>query len=440
MHPPGTDVRLGPTQPAALATPMPQMPHRHQIVAQRVTAVAAAHRVGGMRQVGAPDARIVDAEQHHVQRVGADAFLRRPPERLRRRRAGRVRAQGFGRILGPGRLGHGLAGPQGAEVGQRRVVGVEQHDRGRAQGAGKIAPALGDCLQLAVAVELVPEQVHEHHGPGLQYPGDLTESALVHLEDADAPAARRLLTRATAPEPGSGAPGGSGGPAVPDAPAGSGVRAGGGAPVGCDPHGTADAAAAPPAAAPLGPPPALSRQQRRRDPARQVGARGVGRHVPAVGAQAGAQQSGRGGLAVGRRDVDRAAAEPAAQPAERTRVQPVEHHARQAGAAAPPGGAGEGAGRGGDELGKATHAPHRTDDPTPAPGSAPPPGSRRRARLAGNPAASRRPRVPLRRQTGLRPAARGFRSVGNPACVSRLIRLGSDGRAGLRPVDGAALL
>ena len=35
---------------------------------------------------------------------------------------------------------------------------------------------------------------------------------------------------------------------------------------------------------------------------------------------------------------------------------------------AAPGGPGEGAGRGGDHLGKATHAPNRTDTPQPTPG------------------------------------------------------------------------
>ena len=52
-----------------------------------------------------------------------------------------------------------------AEVGDQRVVGVE-HQRARAgQLAHDLRPAVGDRLELAVAVELVAEQVAEQQRP-----------------------------------------------------------------------------------------------------------------------------------------------------------------------------------------------------------------------------------------------------------------------------------
>ena len=65
----------------------------------------------------------------------------------------------------------------------QRVVGVEHEppprwrdDRG---------PAVGDRLQLAVAVELVAEQVGEQHRARLDLLGDLAEPELVDLEQAE---------------------------------------------------------------------------------------------------------------------------------------------------------------------------------------------------------------------------------------------------------------
>ena len=69
-----------------------------------------------------------------------------------------------------------------AEVGDERVVGVEHEARALADDRG---PAVGDRLQLAVAVELVAEQVAEQHRARLDLLGDLAEPELVDLEQAE---------------------------------------------------------------------------------------------------------------------------------------------------------------------------------------------------------------------------------------------------------------
>ena len=69
-----------------------------------------------------------------------------------------------------------------AEVGDQRVVGVE-HERGRLRQPGDdLGPAVGDDLELAVAVELVAEQVAEQHGARRELGRDRAEPELVDLE------------------------------------------------------------------------------------------------------------------------------------------------------------------------------------------------------------------------------------------------------------------
>ena len=66
------------------------------------------------------------------------------------------------------------------------VIGVE-HERGRAPRAGEHSPPpLGDGVDLAVAVELVPEEVEEHDHAGGEARREQGEHGLVDLEDADA--------------------------------------------------------------------------------------------------------------------------------------------------------------------------------------------------------------------------------------------------------------
>ena len=59
-----------------------------------------------------------------------------------------------------------------AEVGDQRVVGV-QHERGIVRlGGDDLGPAVGDQLELAVAVELVAEQVAEQEHLRVELGGD----------------------------------------------------------------------------------------------------------------------------------------------------------------------------------------------------------------------------------------------------------------------------
>ena len=61
-------------------------------------------------------------------------------------------------------------GVMAAEVGDQRVVGVEHEPRAAAVGRDDRGPAVGDRLELAVAVELVAEQVREQHRARLRAP------------------------------------------------------------------------------------------------------------------------------------------------------------------------------------------------------------------------------------------------------------------------------
>ena len=94
--------------------------------------------------------------------------------------------QGLARIVDP-EVGHAWAAGQvavAAEVGDQRVVGV-QHEPGLAGQAGdQLRPLVGQMLELAVAVELVAEQVAEHDQARFQLRGDLGEPGLVDLEQA----------------------------------------------------------------------------------------------------------------------------------------------------------------------------------------------------------------------------------------------------------------
>ena len=77
------------------------------------------------------------------------------------------------------------------EVGHQRVVGV-QHER-RAPGArgDQRAPVVGELLQLAVAVELVAEEVAEQHGVGGEVLDDARAATPRRPRTARSPARRR---------------------------------------------------------------------------------------------------------------------------------------------------------------------------------------------------------------------------------------------------------
>jgi hypothetical protein len=71
------------------------------------------------------------------------------------------------------------------EVGHERVVGV-QHEAGPAVEAGdELGPAVGQQLELPVAVELVAEQVRQQQEARLYLVGHARQPGLVHLEQAE---------------------------------------------------------------------------------------------------------------------------------------------------------------------------------------------------------------------------------------------------------------
>ena len=183
-----------------------------------------------------------------------------------------------------------------AQVGHQRVVGVE-HERRAARPRGHDRrPAVGDRLQLAVAVELVAEQVAEQHRARLELLDDRAEPELVDLEEAEVARQR-----------------------APAAAAGVGQRAG--------------------------------------DPARHVRP-GAVVDEPRAGALEDARHHRRGRrLAVGGADHDAAAVQPAREPADRVRLDAREHLARQRRPAAAPGRPRERADRlrGGHTCGQAHH-------------------------------------------------------------------------------------
>ncbi len=75
-----------------------------------------------------------------------------------------------------------------AEVGDERVVGVE-HEAGAARARGDdLGPVVGEALELAVAVELVAEEVGEHDQARVELVGDARQPRLVDLEQALGPA------------------------------------------------------------------------------------------------------------------------------------------------------------------------------------------------------------------------------------------------------------
>src|SRR5215210_7204162 len=53
-----------------------------------------------------------------------------------------------------------------AEVGDQRIIGVQGELAGSAERADQIRPVIGQALELAVAVELVAEQIAEYEQAG----------------------------------------------------------------------------------------------------------------------------------------------------------------------------------------------------------------------------------------------------------------------------------
>ena len=91
------------------------------------------------------------------------------------------------RVVVDAEVGDALARALGlvaAEVGDQRVVGVEREGGGAGAGGDRLRPLVGQRLHLAVAVELVAEEVAEHDQPRPQLLGDPRQPGLVDLEQA----------------------------------------------------------------------------------------------------------------------------------------------------------------------------------------------------------------------------------------------------------------
>jgi hypothetical protein len=72
-----------------------------------------------------------------------------------------------------------------AEIRDEWIVGVEDEPRAVGQRCGHRRPAFGDRLQLAVAIELVTEQVAEQDRTRRQLRADAIQPELVDLEEAE---------------------------------------------------------------------------------------------------------------------------------------------------------------------------------------------------------------------------------------------------------------
>ncbi len=112
------------------------------------------------------------------------------------RRAAAAAVLGVGRVGHPGQRQRVVLDPEvqrarvlAAEVRDQRVVGV-QHEP-RAARAQHLLPALGDRLELAVAVELVAEQVAEQDRARVQLRGERGQPQLVDLEQPELAVDRR---------------------------------------------------------------------------------------------------------------------------------------------------------------------------------------------------------------------------------------------------------
>ena len=125
----------------------------------------AARRTSVVAQV--PDVR----GRVRVRRSAANAVLR----------IGRVleRRAALGGIVDAER---GRIGVRPGEIRDQRVVGVDQKERLGRQRGDHPPPALGDDLQLPVAIELIAEEVAEADHARLERCREVGQRSLVHLE------------------------------------------------------------------------------------------------------------------------------------------------------------------------------------------------------------------------------------------------------------------
>jgi len=140
VHPLGDHFRNRPGAPAVVAVVVAEVAHVDLVVGVGRPAVAAVLGVGGVREPGESLRVVVES----VVEDGVPALA--------------------------------------AEVGDQRVVGVEHEPRAARVGRHKLGPAVGQGLQLAVAVELVAKEVGEQVGARMDRRGDAWQPRLVDLE------------------------------------------------------------------------------------------------------------------------------------------------------------------------------------------------------------------------------------------------------------------
>ena len=141
-HALGRDVRRRALAAAVRAAVAPHVPEVDGLVCVGVAAVAAVLRVRGVLELG--------------ERLG---------------------------VVGHAEVHDPVASP--AEVGDERIVGIEHEARAAGLGGHELRPAVGQQLELAVAVELVPEQVGEQVEAGVHRLRDPRQPGLVDLEEAE---------------------------------------------------------------------------------------------------------------------------------------------------------------------------------------------------------------------------------------------------------------
>ncbi len=159
---------------------------------------------GSQREGGSVEAAQLDLARRHVERRSGVAAVRAAVVaemadvggRVHVRRPAAEAVLRVGRVLERGSRLRGVVDPErerpravAAEVADLRVVAVDDERRLRQRG-DRLAPAGGDELELAVAVELVAEEVREEQRLRTDATRDLGQRALVDLEQPELGVAR----------------------------------------------------------------------------------------------------------------------------------------------------------------------------------------------------------------------------------------------------------
>ena len=173
LDPPGSgrrdQVERRAVEPAQLQVPRRNVERRARVAAVRAAVVA----------------QMPDVRRRVVVRMAADYAVLRVGGVLQRR-------PGVTRVVEP--EPHGSFTPAG-EIRHQRIVGIHDERGLRVEPAHSLAPARSDVLELAVAVELVAEEVPEADDTGRKPCNDLGQRRLVDLEEPELRAVGREQRR-----------------------------------------------------------------------------------------------------------------------------------------------------------------------------------------------------------------------------------------------------